>query len=579
MPIEFSCPSCHQLVRMPDAVAGKKGCCPNCNGIVHIPKESTANVEPKPAPHPTPEPKKKQRFKTESDLKPAPVKPAPTAAGAMDFRCPKCGHGVKTPAIAAGMLGECPKCKSVIQIPKTSQAAPRRAAAAAGATIDLNCPNCSQQIKTPASTAGKKGKCRHCQTIFAIPGVTPDAAGGLEPIDGAGGLEPIDAGGFESLDGGLQPDSGGLQPIDVALAPMDGGLQAMPNDLQTIGGGLEPISDGLAPLDNTMADPLVGGLGDLEAAEMGGGLPGDPFGGGTVGGGALGAPIGGPLGGGALGAPVQPVNPNAAPHAPSSTRKKAKSVGIGRTLSIGETFSKTWSVYMEKLGEGVLVSLVLIGYGILMGILISAFLFVGVWVVPGVMATFGVDIERITASGGAIIVLGNLFAIPILYVNSFLQAGLVKWSVNVARGRKSSVNDMFDGGPYLLRVFGFNLLSMVVMVPVALVFDAIRSMSEHPAILITSMLVHLLITFYVGLLLLLVVYLIVDKEQEVFTAILNSAHLMGGLNHVLVFVVYFVFFFCATFVYGITCGIGMLFVIPYFFVLNGVIYTQIVGKE
>lgn len=46
--------------------------------------------------------------------------------------------------------------------------------------IEFSCPNCHQQVRTPDSAAGKKGKCPHCQAIVLIPAViapgTPPAA-------------------------------------------------------------------------------------------------------------------------------------------------------------------------------------------------------------------------------------------------------------------------------------------------------------------------------------------------------------------------------------------------------------------
>ena len=370
MPIEFSCPSCHQIVRTPDAAAGKKGRCPNCQGIVQIPQPQAPAAAPEPAPQPAPsnEPiefscnschqivtvpalhagKKGRCPNCQAVIQipksaPQPTAPAPqpqqktqtnpvavpaatNATGKIDFRCPTCGHGAKAPASAAGLQGQCPKCKSVVQIPKSSQAAPKQPAPttpapatnpAAASTITINCPQCGQQVRTPASAAGKKGKCPQCQTVFAIPAPTQPASGGLAPAD-AGGLEPIDGGltadaggGLEPMDGGLEPMGGALEPVGDGLESIDGGLQPMSDGLQPVGGGLEPISDGLAPMENTFADPLGGGLGDLGAADVGGG---DPFAGG-----ALGAPVGGGLGG----APVQPMATHAAPKPQKSSKKKS----------------------------------------------------------------------------------------------------------------------------------------------------------------------------------------------------------------------------------------------------------------
>jgi phage FluMu protein Com len=41
-PIQFQCSSCQKLVRTPRAAAGKKGKCPHCGGVVHIPAASSS---------------------------------------------------------------------------------------------------------------------------------------------------------------------------------------------------------------------------------------------------------------------------------------------------------------------------------------------------------------------------------------------------------------------------------------------------------------------------------------------------------------------------------------------------------
>lgn len=82
MPLEFHCPHCQTLVRMPDHARGKRGRCPHCKEINDIPAHSEPEAE-KPAPAPLPKPAAEQP-------KPAPVpkpaaekpKPAPAPASA-----------------------------------------------------------------------------------------------------------------------------------------------------------------------------------------------------------------------------------------------------------------------------------------------------------------------------------------------------------------------------------------------------------------------------------------------------------------------------------------------------------------
>lgn len=49
MAIEFNCPSCSAVIRVPDSAAGGKGKCPRCTRRIKVPKVST-RTEPKPPP-------------------------------------------------------------------------------------------------------------------------------------------------------------------------------------------------------------------------------------------------------------------------------------------------------------------------------------------------------------------------------------------------------------------------------------------------------------------------------------------------------------------------------------------------
>lgn len=162
-PIEFICKGCNKLVRTPATAAGKKGKCPHCDAVVRIPRQSTAP-------------------RTDSSAKP---EAKPSAPESIQFFCPSCQHSVSTPASAAGKMGQCPSCESKFRIPSSTSPAPeakkkrKRAAIrespdkpskpAASGSIEFDCKSCGKLVRTPASVAGKKGKCPHCQALMDIP--------------------------------------------------------------------------------------------------------------------------------------------------------------------------------------------------------------------------------------------------------------------------------------------------------------------------------------------------------------------------------------------------------------------------
>ena len=44
MPIEFNCPSCGQMLRVPDEAAGKQAKCPSCEQIASIPNPNLKRI-------------------------------------------------------------------------------------------------------------------------------------------------------------------------------------------------------------------------------------------------------------------------------------------------------------------------------------------------------------------------------------------------------------------------------------------------------------------------------------------------------------------------------------------------------
>lgn len=98
MTIDFYCPGCGNLVRAPDATAGRKGRCANCNLKVQIPPQTlagTGGCEP-------------------------PVSADPPTPPKIQFFCFRCGGQVRVAHDAAGQRGQCPHCEAVVQIPDGS---------------------------------------------------------------------------------------------------------------------------------------------------------------------------------------------------------------------------------------------------------------------------------------------------------------------------------------------------------------------------------------------------------------------------------------------------------------------------
>ncbi|MEE3368160.1 MAG: hypothetical protein VX346_02325 [Planctomycetota bacterium] len=149
MAIEFPCCQCREMMRTPNSAAGKKGKCAHCGTVQSIPRQS---------------------------------QPAASANGKIEFDCQQCRQTVRVPATSAGKKGRCPHCQQVVQIPQqaqppavpdqnTEQTTPRQSqpAASANGKIEFDCQQCWKTVRVPATSAGKKGRCPHCQQVVQIP--------------------------------------------------------------------------------------------------------------------------------------------------------------------------------------------------------------------------------------------------------------------------------------------------------------------------------------------------------------------------------------------------------------------------
>ncbi len=94
----------------------------------------------------------------------------------IEFNCPQCTQQIRTPDATAGKRGKCPGCNAIVRIPAATEAAAPQSApaqppaeAAETGPIEFFCSLCGQLVRTPRAAAGKKGKCPHCQGVMQIP--------------------------------------------------------------------------------------------------------------------------------------------------------------------------------------------------------------------------------------------------------------------------------------------------------------------------------------------------------------------------------------------------------------------------
>ena len=99
MPIEFKCPSCAAMIRVPEIHAGRKGHCPSCREMVRIPATGASNSSAI------------DKVKGSSGV---------NASGFITFDCPSCTKRTGFPTALAGTAAPCPICQAQIMVPAES---------------------------------------------------------------------------------------------------------------------------------------------------------------------------------------------------------------------------------------------------------------------------------------------------------------------------------------------------------------------------------------------------------------------------------------------------------------------------
>jgi|GEM_PF-1515710 len=137
MTIEFSCPECSHPVRTPDSQQGKRGRCPNCQGIFTIPHKTKNNPD--------------------------------AAKKTIRFECHQCNKKLKVPVSQAGKKITCPECGTIVTNKEIKSSGSLSGSLNTDGKIEFPCGECGHVVQTPASQAGKKGRCPECQQVMLIP--------------------------------------------------------------------------------------------------------------------------------------------------------------------------------------------------------------------------------------------------------------------------------------------------------------------------------------------------------------------------------------------------------------------------
>jgi uncharacterized membrane protein len=228
------------------------------------------------------------------------------------------------------------------------------------------------------------------------------------------------------------------------------------------------------------------------------------------------------------------------------------SAAMSGKLDLGDVFSRTWILFKSDWGMCLLAALVafLLNLGANMA---SHFL-----PVAGPVAAM-------------------LFEV-------WINIGLALFFLKKARRQEVAVGEVFNGGPYFGKVLLASLLIAAIMIGIALVcvlplvlIGMAISKDATVALAVTGAIVAGGLIWYVSLVLSQFRYLIIDRNLGVIESLRTSKDLMEG-NKLTLFLIGLVGGALAVLLTILTCGVGYLVVLPYFTMMEAVIYLTITNQ-
>ena len=245
-------------------------------------------------------------------------------------------------------------------------------------------------------------------------------------------------------------------------------------------------------------------------------------------------------------------------------------------IDFGETFTRTWAAFTDHLGMCILV----------------AFLCMIMGMVAGYVAEFAGMFVGLAAGDQAVgVVASAVLRIPAQLFSIWIGIGEAIFFLKVSRGQEAPISDIFAGGPYFLRVLGASILlglgCLAILVVCCLpggilaliglgagtdelmaIGGIVAGIGALVGIIAYTIIVLMLFQFY---------YLIIDRNMGIMEAFSTSREIMAGNKGTVIGI------FVITGILGMlfvlcTCGIGVLFYMPYMGVLYAILYLAATGQ-
>ena len=212
---------------------------------------------------------------------------------------------------------------------------------------------------------------------------------------------------------------------------------------------------------------------------------------------------------------------------------------------------------------------------VLIALLVAVYsvIFIGIFVVLGLFSS-GDQLTAIYLGVALAVVVG----FPMLVGSIWITAGCQIFALRLIRGARATLEDIFRGGPYLVRAVGASLFVFSLHGIAYLILVVPGIMLDGSVVSIIGNLAFQAITTVINLFVFLSIYMIVDRDLGVIESIRNSVVFMRG-NKLMVFLIQLAVFILGSVGTIFTCSAGLLFVVPYVILLNAVIYLQATGQR
>jgi hypothetical protein len=277
--------------------------------------------------------------------------------------------------------------------------------------------------------------------------------------------------------------------------------------------------------------------------------------------------------------PAQPAdqggwNPYASPNIGGESATfgpSAAAAGIVPTrVEFGRVIDVSWQIYKTKVGFGALFALVLLVMGI---VAYAAIVALGVGAamagkipgMPGQVAQPQIGLETYAFL--------FVFQVIAMAVGTWLDLGIWRCFIKVARGGPGELGDLFSGGKWL----GRGLVIQVIFFVVGIVCGLPGIFSDNPAIIWTGTIIGWIAHIVLMLMFGLAPALVVDKDMTVGTALSTSMEIMRG-NKLIGFLLVLVVSIAAWIFIAVTCLIGAFFAIPLLYLMRAVFYMHAAGQ-